>query len=127
MSETASRPRVLIADDEQVIAGTLATILNHGGFEARDVNTSADALRVAPDFAPDVLITDVIMAGLDGIDLAIRIKALLPGVRVFLLSGQTATADLLQRRNATGHGFEILQKPVHPRDLISRLRESLAA
>ena len=127
MPETATRPRVLIADDEHVIADTLAAILNHGGFEARAVYTSAAALEVAREFAPDLLITDIIMAGLDGIDIAIRIKALLPGVRVFLLSGQAATVDLLERRNAAGQGFEILAKPVHPRDLINRLLESLAA
>ena len=72
-------------------------------------------------------ISDVFMAGLNGIETAIRMKALLPCLHVFLLSGEPATAELLERYNAAGHGFEILAKPLHPRDLISRLRERLAA
>ncbi len=127
MSETTYKPKILIADDEQVIADTLAAILNQAGFEARAVYTSTKALEVARSFQPDVLVSDVIMSGVDGIESAIRIKALLPDIRVFLLSGQTATAELLERRDAAGHGFEILTKPLHPRELMSRLRECLAA
>lgn len=127
MPEIAYKPKVLIADDEQVIADTLAAILNQAGFEARAVYTSAKALEVAHVFQPDVLVSDVIMSGVDGIEAAIRVKALLPEIRVFLLSGQTATAELLERRNAGGHGFEILTKPLHPRELMNRLRECLAA
>ena len=119
--------KVLIADDERVIADTLAAILNQGGFDARAVYTSADALEAAHAFQPDLLISDVIMSGLDGIEAAIRIKALLPDIRVFLLSGQMATAELLEKYNASGHGFEILTKPLHPLELMSRLRECLMA
>ena len=127
MSETRNRPKVLIADDERVIADTLAAILNQGGFEARAVYSCVKALEMAPAFRPDLLISDVIMSEMNGIDAAIRIKAILPDIRVFLLSGQTATGELLKRQNAAGYGFEILTKPLHPRDLIARLLESMAA
>lgn len=127
MSETRNRPKVLIADDERVIADTLAAILNQGGFEARAVYSCVKALEVAPAFRPDLLISDVIMSEMNGIDAAIRIKAILPDIRVFLLSGQTATGELLKRQNAAGYGFEVLTKPLHPRDLIARLLESMAA
>lgn len=119
--------KVLIADDEHVIADTLAAILNQCGFDARAVHTSADALEAARSFQPDLLISDVIMDGLDGIDTAIRIKALLPDIRVFLLSGQMGITELLEKRNAAGHGFETLTKPLHPQELISRLRECQTA
>jgi CheY-like chemotaxis protein len=127
MSETRNRPKVLIADDERVIADTLAAILNQGGFEARAVYSCVKALEMAPAFRPDLLISDVIMSEMNGIDAAIRIKAILPDIRVFLLSGQTATGELLKRQNAAGYGFEVLTKPLHPRDLIARLLESMAA
>ncbi len=127
MSESRKRPRVLIADDERVIADTLAAILNQGGFEARAVYSCVKALEVAPAFKPDLLISDVIMSEMNGIDAAVRIKAILPEIRVFLLSGQTATAELLERQNAAGYGFEVLTKPLHPRDLIARLLQSMAA
>lgn len=127
MVESGAKPKVLIADDERVIADTLAAILNQGGFEARAVYSTVKALELAPAFQPDLLISDVIMAEMNGIEAAIRIRALLPDIRVFLLSGQTATAEWLERENATGFGFEILTKPLHPKELISRLQERMAA
>ena len=69
-----------------------------------------------------MLISDVIMADLNGIEAAIRIRELLPGIKVLLFSGQAATADLLEKARAQGYEFEILAKPVHPQDLLSRLR-----
>ena len=122
MSENAVRPKVLVVDDERVIADTLAMILNQSGFQARAIYSGEGALEMASSFEPDMLISDVIMADLNGIDAAIRIKALLPGIKVLLFSGQAATADLLEKARAQGYEFEILAKPVHPQDLLSRLR-----
>jgi CheY-like chemotaxis protein len=122
MPDTKARPKVLVVDDERVIADTLAMILNQSGFEARAIYSGEGAVELAASFAPDMLISDVIMADLNGIDAAIRIKALLPGIKVLLFSGQAATADLLEKARAQGYEFEILAKPVHPQDLLSRLR-----
>ncbi|MGO8760213.1 MAG: response regulator [Terracidiphilus sp.] len=121
MANTA-RPKVLVADDERIIADTLAMILNQSGFEARAVYSGEKALEAAKTWGPDMLISDVIMADLNGIDAAIRIRALLPGIKVLLFSGQAATADLLEKARAEGHEFDILAKPVHPQDLLARLR-----
>jgi CheY-like chemotaxis protein len=127
MTETVAKSKVLITDDERVIADTLVAILNHGGFEARAAYSCAQALEMAPVFRPDLLVSDVIMDEMNGIEAAIRIRAILPEIRVFLLSGQSATPELLEKENAEGYGFEVLMKPVHPRDLINRLRESIDA
>lgn len=127
MPESTVKTRVLITDDERVIADTLTAILNHGGFEARAAYSCIEALEIAPKFRPDILISDVIMAEMNGIEAAIRIKRMLPDIRVFLLSGQTATPELLAKEKADGYGFEVLIKPVHPRDLIARLRECIPA
>src|ERR1700749_2750685 len=105
MPDPTARPKVLIADDERIIADTLAMILNQGGFEAQAVYSCVKALEMAPDFKPDLLISDVIMSELNGIEAAIRMKALLPDIRVFLLSGQAATAEILEKENAANHGF----------------------
>ena len=99
-------------------------ILNQSGFEARPVYSGEGALELVPTFAPDMLISDVIMADLNGIDAAIRIKALLPGIKVLLFSGQAATADLLEKARAQGYEFEILAKPVHPQDLLKTAASS---
>ncbi len=122
MPEKSAKPRVLVADDERVIADTLAVILNQSGFEARAVYSGEKALELATTFAPDMLISDVIMADLNGIDAAIRMRALLPGIKILLFSGQAATADLLEKARAQGYEFEILAKPVHPQDLLNKLR-----
>ena len=122
MPENQVRPKVLVVDDEQVIANTLAMILNQSGFDAKPVYSGEKAVELASTFQPDMLITDVIMADLNGIDAAIRIRALLPKIKILLFSGQAATADLLEKARTQGYEFEILAKPVHPQDLLSKLR-----
>ena len=122
MTEANTRPKDLVADDERVIADTLAMILNQRGFDARAAYSGESAVELARVFAPDMLISDVIMADLNGIDAAIRIRAMLPRIKVLLFSGQAATSDLLEKARARGYEFEILTKPVHPQDLLSRLR-----
>ncbi len=122
MHENRVKPKVLVVDDERVIADTLAMILNQSGFEARAVYSGERAVELASTFAPNMLITDVIMADLNGIDAAIMIRALLPSIKILLFSGQAATADLLEKARAKGYEFEILAKPVHPQDLLTRLQ-----
>jgi len=123
MPTTTQKPRILVADDERVIADTLAMILNQSGFEARAVYSGEGALELAESFQPDMLISDVIMADLNGIDAAIRIRAVLPQIKILLFSGQAATADLLEKARNEGYEFDILAKPVHPQDLLARLRK----
>jgi DNA-binding response OmpR family regulator len=122
MAEMQGKPKVLVADDERVIADTLAIILNQSGFEATAVYTGEKAVEMARTLQPDMLISDVIMTDLNGIDAAIKIRELLPTCKILLFSGQAATADLLDRARVQGHEFEILAKPVHPQDLLARLR-----
>ena len=121
-STTTSKPRVLVADDEQVIANTLAIILNQAGFEARAVFSGEKAVEALDSFQPDMLITDVIMTGINGIEVGIAVRARLPHCKVLLFSGQAATAGLLQKARHEGHEFEVLTKPVHPTDLLAKLR-----
>ena len=125
MPETAntnSKPRVLVADDEQVIANTLAIILNQAGFEARAVYSGEKAVAALEEFQPNMLISDVIMTGMTGIEAAIETRNRLPKCKILLFSGQAATADLLEKARSQGHEFEILAKPVHPTDLLAKLR-----
>lgn len=116
------KPRVLVADDEQVIANTLAIILNQAGFEARAVFSGEKAIEALDTFQPNMLISDVIMTGMTGIEAAIKTREKMPNCKILLFSGQAATADLLEKARAEGHEFEILAKPVHPTDLLAKLR-----
>ena len=116
------KPRVLVVDDERVIADTLSTILNQNGFDASAVYSGISAVDRAREMRPELVISDVIMQDMNGIEAAIRIREILPGCKILLFSGQAATADLLERARAQGHEFEILAKPVHPQDLLAKLK-----
>ncbi len=120
--EVVRKRRVLVVDDEQVIADTLAKILDLNGYEASAVYTGTAAVESAKSLQPDLIISDVIMPDMDGIQAAIRIRSFLPNCKILLFSGQAATADLLENARAQGHEFEILGKPVHPSDLLAKLR-----
>ncbi len=113
--------RVLIVDDEQLIADTLAMILSRAGFKAWASYSGEDAVERAAVLAPDVLVTDVVMRGINGIEAAIQITQMQPSCKVLLFSGQSTSADLLYRSEALGHHFELILKPVHPTELIERL------
>ena len=116
------KPIVLVVDDEQVIADTLAKILDLNGYDASAVYTGTAAVESARSLRPDLIISDVIMPDMNGIEAAISIRSFLPTCKILLFSGQAATADLLEDARAHGHEFEILAKPVHPSDLLAKLR-----
>ena len=122
-SKGKNKPKVLVVDDEQMIADTLAIILNQSGYDAAAVYTGAAAVESARANKPDLIISDVIMPDMNGIEAVIKIREFLPGCKVLLFSGQAATADLLEMARNQGHEFEILAKPVHPQDLLAKLRE----
>jgi CheY-like chemotaxis protein len=120
--QAPKRPKVLVVDDEQVIADTLAKILDINGYDASAVYSGLSAVESARALQPDLIISDVIMQDMDGIEAAIRIRTFLPSCKILLFSGQAATADLLENARAQGHDFEILAKPVHPSELLAKLK-----
>ena len=116
--------KILIVDDERVIADTLAIILKQAGYDARASSSAEQALELIADWDPNWAILDVILPEMSGIELAILLKTKYPNCRITLFSGQAATNDLLARATASGHSFEVIAKPVHPEaflDLASRL------
>jgi DNA-binding response OmpR family regulator len=119
--------KVLVADDEHAIADTLAVIFTQAGFETQAVYSGEAAVEMAEHFRPNMLITDVVMGGISGVDAAIKIDAMLPDCKILLFSGQATTVDLLEKARTQGHEFEIIAKPVHPGDLLARLRNPVAA
>lgn len=115
-------PRIFIVDDEWIIAETLATILNKGGFHAFPFHDSSRALVRALSDPPDVVITDVMMPGMTGIELAITLRRAGQNCRILLFSGQSGAIDLLCDARRRGYDFELLDKPLHPLQLLMRLR-----
>jgi CheY-like chemotaxis protein len=119
---SSAKPKVLVVDDEHVIADTLVIILRQGGYDAYAVYGGNAAVERARSTSPDLVISDVVMPDIDGIEAAIHIRGFLPDCKILLFSGQAATADLLKNAAAKGYTFEILTKPVHPLDLLAKLR-----
>ena len=122
-ADKSIKPRVLVVDDESTIRDTLVEILNGSGFEAVGVSSGDAAIEILPAFSPDVVVSDVVMPGKNGVEAAIRIRELLPRCRVILISGQAATGDLLREAREAGHEFEILAKPFRPQVLLGVLRQ----
>ncbi len=115
--------RILVVDDEAIIADTIVQILNRNGFQAEAVYGGHEAVEVARQFQPEIILSDVLMPHLDGVEAAIAIRELFPGTRVVLFSGQSATVEILARARARGYDFELLPKPIHPTTLLRHLRD----
>lgn len=117
--------RIFVVDDEPIIASTLAAILQMHGFSARFFTSPLEALTAARTKAPDLLISDVTMPGLSGIDLAIEMKAQHPECKILLFSGHPVSLALLEDARAHGHDFRLLLKPVPPGELLSEIGRTL--
>ena len=115
--------RVLVVDDEHLITDTICAILNANGFDAVGAYSGAEALQAATELQPEIVLSDVLMPRMSGVDLGIQLRSLFPDARIILLSGQASTSTMIQRAEADGHQFMLFPKPIHPDDLIARLRK----
>jgi CheY-like chemotaxis protein len=118
---TLKRRVVFVVDDEELIARTLALILNNAGFDAHAFYSGQEAIDSLEKLQPDLLVTDVVMKGMNGIEAAIITRTRLPTCKILLFSGQASTADRLETARKQGYEFDILAKPIHPTALIEKL------
>lgn len=125
--EQADPPHVLVVDDERVIADTLSIILSRNGFSVMTAYDGQRALELARLVSPQLLISDVAMPGMNGVELATAIKRSNPQCKILLFSGHASTMDLLARARLAGHHFHLLSKPVHPSDMLRRVSECLGS
>lgn len=116
----SGKPRILVVDDERTIADTLAMILETRGYEVTVAYDAETALQKYDQVRPSLVLSDVVMPGMNGVDMAMVMRER-AGCPILLLSGQAETCDLLARARAAGHEFELLNKPIHPTDLIERI------
>jgi CheY-like chemotaxis protein len=121
-----NKPLILIVDDERIIADTLSMILSRSGFSTMTAYDGLEGLEIARCLPPDLIISDVVMPGMSGVELAIAIAQTIPTCKILLFSGQAATVDLLEKARDAGHSFTTLAKPVHPTDMLKRVYECLA-
>jgi DNA-binding response OmpR family regulator len=76
---------------------------------------------------PELLISDVFLPGMSGIDLAIMVRRVFPDCKVLLFSGHASTNDLLPLAKSQGHDFSLLTKPIHPTELLARVSEAFSS
>ena len=116
--------KVLVVDDQRLIADTLAEILNNTGFDAVAAYDGFDALDKASRFHPHWIVTDVLMPRMNGVELAIALQKNYPGSSILLFSGQAGISEILNEGHRQGYQFELLAKPIHPMKLIERLKQN---
>jgi len=116
---------ILVVDDETIIADSLADILKRSGYAAIPVYDGEAALEAALVMPPEMLISDVVLPGMNGIELATTVKRIFPDCKIILSSGQSSTARLLASADCAANHFVFLSKPVHPRELLDRVADGL--
>jgi DNA-binding NtrC family response regulator len=112
---------VFVVDDEPDIGTSLVATLALHGYRATAFTSPLKALEAARLHAPDIIISDVSMAELTGIDLAILMTTHFPKAKILLFSGHDATLKLLEIANRKGHHFRLLMKPVPPSLMIEEV------
>jgi DNA-binding response OmpR family regulator len=113
--------RIFVVDDERCIADTLAAILCRAGYEASAFYNAQSALSEVYSCTPELVITDVDMPGMNGVEMAVCIREHCQACKVLLFSGRASSRDLLEAAGTQGYEFELLSKPIHPRDLLARI------
>ena len=117
--------RILLAEDDDHLRVFLARALRRAGHEVCDCGDGDVALTWIKENSADLLIADVVMPGLDGIELARRANDLWPDLRVMFITGFAAVA--LRHRGVTRREAAVLAKPFHLRQLVDEIDRFLAA
>lgn len=113
--------RIFVVDDETCIADTLAVILRQYGYEASAFYSAHSALEEIDHCRPDLVISDVVMPGISGLNMAVLIRERHPACKILLFSGQASTLNILEMVGQRGYEFELLAKPIHPTDLLAKV------
>ena len=118
---------VLIVEDERALLMLASAILKHQGYSVVQALDGENALAAAREHAGSIhlLLADVVLPGLKGHEVAERVKALRPGIKVAYMSGYTD--DALERQHGFPSGVPFLQKPFTPERLVKYVRHVLDA
>ena len=115
-----AKNKVLVIDDERIIANTLTEILQLHGFEAKALYSGESALEWIKTHRPDIVLSDIMMEEIDGVAAAVRIRELHPECRVILFSASPLNSE--SRSQISRLGFEFLDRPLHPKELLEHVR-----
>lgn len=121
--------KILIVDDDRSVALTFADILRQAGYDAVATYSGEEAVQTASSFAPNLLLSGVLIGAMNGAVTATKIVELLPDCKVLFVSCELGLGDLLEHllepARAKGLNFEIMAKPVPPPELLKRISQLL--
>ena len=120
-----TRPVIFVLDDEPLVSRTLALVLQMKGYNVTHFLHPLEALHAIREHPPDILLADVELPSMTGIDLAITIREEEIPTRVLLLSGRTNTSEYIEQAAQRGYEFNVLAKPVMPQQLLSHVQQML--
>jgi CheY-like chemotaxis protein len=119
--QSPTAPVVLVVDADPAEADSLVGLLKRAGYAAEAAYDGKTALEMALLVPPELLLTDVAMPGMDGVELAIAVRKAVPDCKVLLLSGKVANRNLATvARDAMQKEFAVLTKPIQPDDLLAQ-------
>ena len=118
---------ILIVEDEKMILNFCSRMLIKFGYKVLTAGTPAEALSLAEKYSTtiDLLITDVVLAKLNGRDLALQLETVIPGLKILYMSGYTST--VIARHGLLDKGITFLQKPFSAKELALGVRKALSA
>ena len=120
--EVVDWPRVLVVDDDAALAEMLTLVLRTEGFASQVVARGDEALAAFRSFRPDVVLLDLMLPGMDGVDVCREIRAE-SGVPIVMLTAKSDTADVV--RGLESGADDYVPKPFKPAELIARVRARL--
>jgi len=117
--------RILLAEDDDSLRAFLARALERAGYEVRACPDGEEAIAALNDGPYDLLLTDIVMPGVDGIEVAREAAARMPSLRIMFITGFAAVA--LAPGNRAPQGAKVLSKPVHLREIVAEVERMIAA
>jgi len=117
--------RILLAEDDDSLRGFLTRALERAGYEVRACADGEEALEALPEQQWDLLLTDIVMPGADGIEVARQAAVIQPDLRIMFITGFAAVA--LAAKDSAPEGAKVLSKPIHLREIVTEVERMVAA
>ena len=114
------KARILVVDDDKTVATTLRDYLAEQGYEVATAFSGEEAIVQAAVFSPDLLVSDICMGALNGVETATAITAMSPDCRVLFLSGVSSMYDVMSTAPKR-LVYSFMSKSVHPLDLLNAI------
>ncbi|MBU8912900.1 MAG: response regulator, partial [Spirochaetales bacterium] len=124
MRSSRQEPRIVVVDDEDAVGELMGFILRRAGYDASVVHDGKAGLALCDTAQPDLVITDIVMPDMEGIEFLRRLRQTRAGTPAIAMSGHPVGASFLEAARLLG-AREVLQKPISEATLLSAVRTVL--